>query len=144
MTRGGIGNRTMERVCPDGTPCRKERTMTIEMPECKITVIKKTVNQDLIDEYLGGEYQGLGPCEILQEGQEFFIKDYSSIPVGFCVSAWVDIFKDVMLVATGGNMPGLKMKGTVISGCSDWFRPVIFRIERLRTSRENTEKGDSR
>ena len=113
--------------------------MSLEIPECKITVLRRTLNQGLIDEYLLEEYGNIGPCELFEEGQEFIIQDYSSIPSGFCVSAWVDIFKDVMLVASGGNMPGMKTKGTVICGCSDWFRPVIFKIERRESGQDNEE-----
>ena len=114
--------------------------MSTEMPECRITVLKRTINQDLIDEYLEDEYRNVGACELLKEGQEFIVKDYSTIPEGFCTSAWVDVFKDLMLVATGGNMPGLKTQGTVIVGCSDWFRPVIFKIERLMSASSQTEE----
>jgi uncharacterized repeat protein (TIGR04076 family) len=27
-------------------------------------------------------------------------------------------------------MPGFRRRGTVITGCTDWFRPVIFKVER--------------
>jgi uncharacterized repeat protein (TIGR04076 family) len=118
--------------------------MSTEMPECRITVLKKTISQDLIDEYLEEEYRNIGPCEKLEVGQEFIVKDYSTIPEGFCVSAWVDIFKDLMLVATGGSMPGLRRKGTVIVGCSDWFRPVVFKLERLTPDTSNTEEVKSK
>lgn len=29
------------------------------------------------------------------------------------------------------DMPGIKQRGTVITGCTDWFRPVIFKVERI-------------
>ena len=35
--------------------------MSFEMPKCKITVLKRTINQDLIDEYLDDEHKGIGP-----------------------------------------------------------------------------------
>jgi uncharacterized repeat protein (TIGR04076 family) len=28
-------------------------------------------------------------------------------------------------------MPGMKQRGTLIVGCTDWFRPVIFKVERI-------------
>ena len=31
--------------------------MSSEMPKCKITVLKRTINQDLIDEYLDDSYK---------------------------------------------------------------------------------------
>ena len=107
--------------------------MSSEMPKCKITVLKRTVNQDLIDEYLDDSYQDHGLCECFRDGQEFLI-DASEIPKDFsecCPWAWADIRKDILTVASGGNMPGIKQSGTVITGCRDWFRPVIFKVERM-------------
>ena len=108
--------------------------MSLEVPQCKITVLKRTLNQDLIHEYIEEAYQDMGPCECFQEGQEFLIKDHdelSRVPEGFCASAWADIRKDIMTIHLGGNWPGLKKSGTAIVGCTDWFRPVLFKIERL-------------
>jgi len=107
--------------------------MSYGMPKCKITVLKKTVNQDLIDEYLDNEYKNHGVCECFQDGQEFVI-DPLSMPEKFCACcpwAWADIRQDIMMVAGGGNMPGIKPRGTLITGCRDWFRPVIFKVERM-------------
>jgi uncharacterized repeat protein (TIGR04076 family) len=103
------------------------------MPKCKITVLKRTVNQDLIDEYLEDAYKNHGVCECFHDGQEFVI-DPSTLPEEFsssCPWAWADIRQDIMSVASGGNMPGIKPKGTVITGCRDWFRPVYFKVERM-------------
>ena len=105
--------------------------MSSEMPNCRITVLKTTVNRDLMDEYLEDAYRDAGPCECFSEGQEIVIEDHSAVPEGFCPSAWADIRKDILTVALGGNMPGIKEPGTVIAGCTDWFRPVIFKIERI-------------
>ena len=105
--------------------------MSSAMPTCKVTVLKRTINQDLIDAYLDDEYQAIGPCELLSEGQEFVIKDYSVVPDGFCASAWADIRKEILMVALGADMPGIRQRGTLIVGCTDWFRPVIFKLERM-------------
>ena len=106
--------------------------MSSEMPKCKITVLKRTVNHDLIDEYLDDKYgRGIGPCEYFRDGQEIVIEDYSTVPEDFCASAWADIRKDILTVAMGGSMPGIRQSGTVIAGCTDWFRPVIFKVERM-------------
>jgi uncharacterized repeat protein (TIGR04076 family) len=83
--------------------------MSFEMPKCRITVLKRTLNQDLIDDPYGVP------------------EDFS----GRCVWAWADIRKDIMTVAMGANMPGIKQPGTVITGCTDWLRPVIFKVERV-------------
>jgi len=105
--------------------------MSFGMPKCKITVLKRTLNQDLIDAYLDEEYGGIGPCECFRDGQETVIEDYSAVPDDFCASAWADIRKDILIVALGGDMPGIRQRGTLIAGCTDWFRPVIFKLERM-------------
>jgi uncharacterized repeat protein (TIGR04076 family) len=101
------------------------------MPKCKVTVLKRTIDRDLIHEYLEDEYQDIGPCECFTDGQEILIEDYAVVPEGFCPSAWADIRKDILAVAMGANMPGIKQPGTIIAGCLDWFRPVIFKVERV-------------
>ena len=91
-------------------------------------------NRDLLDEYLSEEYQDLGPCERFSEGQEFVLEGYgemATVPEGFCAWAWADIRKDIWALAMGANIPGMRQPGTVISGCTNWLRPVIFKIERL-------------
>ena len=105
--------------------------MSYEMPKCRITVLKRTVNQDLIDEYLDDELRDIGPCECFRDGQEIIIDDHSTVPENFCASAWADIRKDILTIAIGGNMPGIRQPGTLITGCTDWLRPVIFKVERM-------------
>jgi len=107
--------------------------MSSELPKCKVTVIKRMINQDLIDEYLTDEYKDIGLCDAFQDVQEILIDDYYEVPEGFCASAWADIRKDLMAVMMGSNMPGINRPGTIISSCQEWFRPVIFRIERLES-----------
>ena len=45
--------------------------------------------------------------------------------------AWADIRPAIFTAAGGGTMFGMKEPGTIIAGCSDWFRPVIFKVERI-------------
>jgi uncharacterized repeat protein (TIGR04076 family) len=108
--------------------------MAIPRPKCKITVLKRTLNRDVLDEYLSEEYQHLGPCERFSDGQEFVLEGYgemATVPEGFCAWAWADMRHDILRVASGGDMPGLKQPGIAITGCTDWSRPVIFKIERI-------------
>lgn len=108
--------------------------MTSEIHNCKITVIKRTLNKDLIDEYLDDTYKGINICERFQDNQEFILEGDTALsqpPKNFCAWAWADIRKDIITIAVGGNTPGMKQAGTAISGCSDWFRPVLFKIERI-------------
>lgn len=108
--------------------------MSSAMPKCKITVLKKTIHQDLIDDYVDDPYKDIGLCECFEQGQEFVI-DPAAVPEDFiarCAWAWADIRKDILTVAAGGDMVGMKQQGTIITGCTDWFRPVIFKVERLK------------
>ncbi len=105
--------------------------MSNEMPKCRITVIKRTVNQDLVDEYLEDPQRHAGLCESLTEGQEFIVDQVWAPPEGLCVWAWADIKKDILAVAGGGTVPGMKQPGVIIAGCTDWFRPVFFKIEKI-------------
>ena len=106
--------------------------MESRMPKCKVTVIKKLLNKDLIDEYAEDQYKDVSSCEIFEVGQEFiFDPNLAEIPKDFCHWAWADIRDYITTMSSGGNILGMKNKGTVIAGCSDWFRPVIFKIERL-------------
>lgn len=50
--------------------------MPSEMPKCKITVLKRTINRDLIDQYLDDENKGVKPCEHFKDGQEFIVDRY--------------------------------------------------------------------
>lgn len=107
--------------------------MATVMPRCRITILKRTLNRDLIDQYLDDAYKDMGPCECFEEGQQFVI-DPAQVPEEFCARcawAWADIRKDIVAVASGADMPGVKQPGTVITGCRDWFRPVIFKLERM-------------
>ena len=64
------------------------------------------------------------------EGQEF-ITDLVRIPEGFCPGAFADIFRYVSALRSGANYPWMKEKGTVLACCTDGFRPVVFRLERI-------------
>jgi len=105
----------------------------MKIPRCRITVLKRTFHQELVDEYLEDDCKPRGPCECFKEGQEIII-DPSKAPEEFytrCPWAWADIYKAILSVASGADMIGAKRNGTTIAGCTDWFRPVIFKIERL-------------
>ncbi|MFA9562846.1 MAG: hypothetical protein ACERKU_10960, partial [Nitrospirota bacterium] len=90
--------------------------MSSEMPKCKIPVLKRIINQDLIDEYLDDSYKDTGLCECVREKEEFVI-DPLVVPEDFCarcVWAWADIHKNILTVAMGANMPRIRQPGTVI------------------------------
>lgn len=97
------------------------------MARCRITVLKKMINQDLIDEY--GE-DVTGPCRRLAEGQQFLVEG-GNMPQDFCPWAWADVHRDVSVVLYGGGMPWIEQPGTSIACCTDGLMPVVFKIERL-------------
>ena len=97
------------------------------MSRCRITVLKKMVNQDLVDKY-GRDVET--PCNRFEEGQEFIMTGGEK-PDGFCTWAWVDISRDAMIVQCGGNLPWINEPGTHIVCCTDGLRPVVFKVERL-------------
>lgn len=101
-----------------------------QMSKVKITVLKRMVNADLVEEYLDidGDFVA---CERFCDGQEIIVERHSEIPEGFCPWAWADIRRDIKTIAAGGNLSWVKPPGTAIAGCTDWFRPVIFKIERI-------------
>ena len=106
------------------------------MIQCKITVLKRTFHQDLVEQYVEHERRKtLGPCEVFQEGQEFITDVFSGIPQGFCPWAWDDLYKALVGFAADGNF-GMwyERKDTIIACCTDGTRPVIFKIEKITPS----------
>ena len=101
------------------------------MAKCKITVLKKIINKELVDEYcsLDLSEQCLG-CPHFSVGEEYLVENYIEVPSGFCASAWADIQKDITTVMFGGSFPWIKQQGVSIACCTDGLMPVVFRIER--------------
>ncbi len=104
--------------------------MSANSPRCKITVVKRILNRDLIEQHLEAPDQHPGVCDCFTEGQEFFVEEIRQAPEGFRPWAWADIRKEILMVAGGGKMYGMKQPCTAIAGCSDWFRPMIFKVEK--------------
>jgi len=103
------------------------------MAKCRITVLKRTLNQDLVDSYLSDSFKasGFGPCDQFKDGQVFLFEGFA-MPAGFCPWAWADIQRDAAaMYIAGGNLPWVNRKGTAIVCCTDGFRPVVFKIERV-------------
>jgi uncharacterized repeat protein (TIGR04076 family) len=98
--------------------------------KCKITVLKRSVNTDLAEEFLV-DADNFSACDQFSDGQEFVVDVWYQLPEGFCPWAWADIRRDIKTIAVGGNPDWIKQPGTAIAGCTDWFRPVIFKIERI-------------
>jgi uncharacterized repeat protein (TIGR04076 family) len=99
---------------------------------CKITVLKRTLNQEYLDQFRNGVGKA---CPIFKEGQEFVLSAPWESPQGFCDWAWADI-RSYILATTYGRPeafppPFGKPEGVFVACCSDGFRPVFFKIERI-------------
>jgi len=92
----------------------------------KITVLDRPVHRELLERYAESIWQ---PCERFGDGEEF-ISENVNMPEGFCSWAWADIQKYVMTLARGGNFVGVR-PGVFITCCTDGFRPVVFKLERI-------------
>lgn len=101
------------------------------MAKCKITVVKRMVNRDLIDEYSSDTSESFGMCGVFEDGQEFVIEGSPAKPEGFCDWAWTDIQRDVATMLFGGSYPWMRQPGTAVACCSDGLRPVVFTLERV-------------
>jgi uncharacterized repeat protein (TIGR04076 family) len=92
-----------------------------ETATCRITVLKRSVERDLADRFRDGRVK---QCDAFKDGQEFTVAQPWSPPEGFCPWAWADIRSYVMANFHGGDFP-------TVACCTDGFRPVFFRVERL-------------
>lgn len=92
-----------------------------------ITVLERLQHTHLLEEYAESVWDA---CERLQQGQ-VFVSEGVNMPAGFCSWAWADIQKYVMSLARGGNFVGVR-PGVFITCCTDGFRPVLFKLERLK------------
>ena len=96
----------------------------------RITVLKTTVQEDLIGRYGA---PGLTACRRMREGQVFHSN--TNPPTGFCPDAWRAIQPFVFTLAHTPMQEVLldgawvRKPGVAICSCSDGLRPVIFRLE---------------
>lgn len=100
-------------------------------PRLKITVLRTLDPSQLFDELPVAAMDWMVPCEIFQEGQEFFVGDNLQIPEGFCASAWRAINHNVRTLLYGGVLPHHEEGDVAVNCCTDGLRPVIFKIERI-------------
>lgn len=105
----------------------------VDMADVKITVVRRTSNKELLEKYASGEVEP--ECERFKTGDEFIVKDLK-MPEGFCSWAWADIQRDVAVLTLNGNFFWVKEKGVGFSCCTDGFRPVVFKLERLRENEQ--------
>ena len=99
------------------------------MKKVKITVMKQTVYEDLMEQY---ENPLKNACDI-KVGQIFIANGWKK-PEGLCDSAWESMSAFVMTLAHGGEdlYDGwMKNKRSAMISCNDGIRPVSFLLETL-------------
>ena len=97
------------------------------MKKVKITALRRSVYQDLINKY---ENPIENPCNI-SDGDSF-ISINGECPKGFCPEAWKSIEYFVKELANGGGNffnGWMKNEKSAMVSCNDGFRPVTFLIE---------------
>lgn len=102
------------------------------MSKCKITVLERTLNTGIAEQYC---QNAAGKCPCFIEGSEFVTG--LEKPSGFCDWAWNDILRFVTVLLAGGNFSEglfdgwMQDKNTMITCCTDGIRPVIFKLEKI-------------
>lgn len=100
---------------------------------CKITVIQKEFYPELVNAFVKNpDY--MKKCDWIQENQEFIVTNPYIMPEKMCASAWADIRTYIIAIASGGSFDFMIQPNTAIALCSDPFRPVSFKIERIPTT----------
>ena len=97
------------------------------MSNALITVLQSIVFEDLVKQALPEEvWEHVVPCEFFHPGQQFAVDGDSSLPEGFCPTAWFDL-RDKLAACLRDDDPLTPL----IVCCQDGLRPVSFRIERI-------------
>jgi uncharacterized repeat protein (TIGR04076 family) len=86
----------------------------------KISVLKRGFEKEFVEQLKTGPK---GPCTRFSEGQEFTVTSQWSMPEKFCEWAYADIRAYIPMVIGQGN--------PIAVCCTDGFRPVYFKIERI-------------
>lgn len=97
------------------------------MKDVKITAVASVFHEELARQF---ENPLENPC-MIETGQSWTSKD-SSMPPGFCPSAWQSLYPYVFALANGaqGLYDGwMKNRKAAMVSCSDGFRPVSFLLE---------------
>ncbi len=98
--------------------------------KCKVTVVKKGCNMEVVNSYVKHP-ENFSICDRVKENQEFIITNPYEMPKGICAYAWADIRPQILAIASGSTFDFLKDENSTLAACTDLFRPVIFKIERI-------------
>ncbi len=99
------------------------------MKKVKITVIKCSLNQELIDKYVNSK---LKPCNYNKVGMTFISNGWQK-PKGLCDNAWKSMMEYVFALSHGGGdfYNCKKNSKSFIASCNDGLRPVCYLIEAM-------------
>jgi len=98
-----------------------------------ITVIRKEFYPEFAENYIT-DGKEIGHCPILNVGDYFLFEGRAEMPDGFCPWAWIDIYRGVNALSAGASFtPWNKQEGMQILCCTDGIRPVVFRVEALKS-----------
>ena len=113
------------------------------MKRVKITVLRTEFYPEYADAYLT-EGREVGPCPMLEVGDEFVFEGGAQMLEGFCPWAWVDIYNSVSALAAGASYapwnnreggasyaPWNNREGQTIVCCTDGIRPVVFELHAM-------------
>lgn len=102
------------------------------MNRCKITVLKKLYNKELVEEYCSLNLpDNCTGCPHFKVGEEYIVENHNRVPQEFCSWAWADIQKDVLTIMFDGSFPWINKKGMTITCCTDGLMPVVFKVEKI-------------
>lgn len=73
------------------------------MKKVKITVLRKEFYLEFADEYLTDEKE-VGPCPLLNVGDEFIFEESAKMPEGFCPWAWIDVYRSISSMSYGSTV----------------------------------------
>ncbi|MHA2357179.1 MAG: TIGR04076 family protein [Candidatus Heimdallarchaeaceae archaeon] len=100
------------------------------MSKVKITVLKNLSPEEVFGHELKSPSGDIiKACTSFKEGEEFMVENLKK-PEKFCGWAWRDIYKDLSVLAFGGDFSWTE-PNTAITCCTDGMRPVVFKLERL-------------
>lgn len=103
------------------------------MNRVRITVLKREFYPDLADAYLS-EGASVGACPLQAVGDVFVYEGGAEKPEGLCPWAWIDLYATIATLAAGGDENAWYRDGsTRILCCTDGVRPVVYKLELIRT-----------
>ncbi|NQU12111.1 TIGR04076 family protein [bacterium] len=109
-----------------------DNNVTIQQHQVRITVLSKLFHEEYVAQYAPNPERWT-PCTHFEVGQEFVTARDApwEMPAGFCGWAWADMQKMVWGMARGGS-------DVFVTCCTDGYRPVIFKLEKIEHSPDGT------